>query len=147
MTILYQLSRWSAVVGASLCLCSEPLTYLALIVSAALWLVADWKYHQFTTQRAKAMFWEGLKERQWWAWFTLACFIWIAEGLLAALIQNHTPPASHLYKAFFVFAAVVGYRVLPSFNHLFWKRSWEGSSRRAPGLCSTTKAAFRWKRF
>lgn len=122
MTILYQSSRWAAVLGASLCLCSEKITYIALMVSAVLWLLADWKYHQLSPTRAWEMFGKALKTRQWWAWFMLACFIWVAEGLFAGLIQNHVPPTSHLYKSFLVLAAVVGYRVLPSFNRLFWKR-------------------------
>jgi len=75
-----------------------------------------------TTQRAWKIFIGSLRKRQWWSLFILALVIWIIEGLVAAGIQGNVPRISHLYKAFFSFAAVVGYRVLPTFNRAFWKR-------------------------
>jgi hypothetical protein len=120
--MLYRISRWLVVLGAGLCLVSEAGSYIALLLCALLWLIADWRQYQMTPLKAWNQFVHALRNRAWWAWFVLAVTIWIVEGLLAAYIQGNVPRVSHLYKAFFVLTAVVGYRVLPSFSRLFWRR-------------------------
>ena len=102
VNMLYQVARWFAVVGVTVALISEAMTYLALLLSAICWLIADWKQHELTVQGLWGQFVQALGQRKWWAWFLLAAIVWIVEGLLAAAIQGNSPRSSHLYKAFFV---------------------------------------------
>ena len=103
-------------------LVSEAVTYLALLLSSITWLIADWKRREMNLSAAFSHFKEALQARRWWALFTLAGLVWICEGLLAALVQGNEPRVSHLYKAFLMLTMVVGYRVLPSFCGVFWRR-------------------------
>jgi hypothetical protein len=151
VTILYQISRWLVVIGIGLCLVSEAGSYLALLLSATCWLVADWRNHEMTLIKSWNTFAESLRTRQWWAWFVLIATAWIAEGLLAALVHGNTPRVSHLYKSLFILTAVVGYRVLPSFDRLFWRRLIVGALlgagvASAAGLMQYKKGSFPMER-
>ena len=120
--MLYQIARWFAVLGISVALVSEAITYLALLISSFCWLAADWKSQDFNLRRVFDVFWGALRERRWWSLFVLAVLVWIGEGLLASLVHGNVPRTSHLYKAFLALTAVVGYLVVPSFDALFWRR-------------------------
>ncbi len=120
--MLYQFAKWFAVLGVSVALISEAITYLALLFSSIFWLIADWKQQKMSIPKALATFKGALRMRRWWSLFIVAGLVWIVEGLVAALVQGNEPRVSHLYKAFLILTMVVGYRVLPSFCAVFWRR-------------------------